>query len=429
MTGRAAPRAIATSIAACLILATQAMGSTIDIEPNPITPGQAVVYRAVPGEVNQFFVLGQSADLVVVQDGFGAVAITPTPPCAADASFPADPRFAQCPAAGVTGIAAFLGDGADLGGGAMGGTTPTLLDGEEDNDSLTGAWGDDLVLGGPGDDILLGEPGNDILDGGPGADDLRGENGLAGDTGFDMADYSDRVLPVTATLDGVRNDGEPGEGDLLEIDMDDVNGGFAGDTITGDAKENFLLGNDGNDTLDGGGGSDILDGGNGDDTIVARDGLPDQINCGAGTDTVTADAVDSTVDCESVALPVVVVAPVPAAAPAPVLHPRDLTAPTLTLRRIAAPRLRTALRRGLTLRAACSEACTLRGVALFRGRVVARGTGSGAAGVTRAVTLRFTRSATRTLRRLRTARLTLRLTATDPSANRRTVTRSLTLRR
>jgi len=317
-------------IAGSLVAATPAAASTIGIEPNPILGGQAVVYRAAPGELNSFVPLSQVGDQLGFQDGFGAVSITPIAPCAAHASFPADPRFAQCPIANVTGIAAFLDDGADFAGQM--GSIPMLIDGGADNDALQGGFGDDVVLGGPGNDIVLGEPGDDILDGGPGADDLRGNTGGLPDTGFDLADYGDRVAPVTVTLDGQRNDGEAGEGDLLAADMDDVNGGSAGDTIVGDGNENFLFGNDGNDVLNGGGGPDVVDAGNGDDTILARDGAADQILCGAGNDTVIADPTDSVVGCESVALPVVAMPPV-AAPPVPVV-PRDTTAPALTIRRI-----------------------------------------------------------------------------------------------
>src|SRR5262245_47478416 len=66
----------ALCVAACLFAATPAAASTIDIEANPILGGQAVVYRAAPGEVNNFFPLGQTGDQLGFQDGFGAVSIT-----------------------------------------------------------------------------------------------------------------------------------------------------------------------------------------------------------------------------------------------------------------------------------------------------------------------------------------------------------------
>jgi Ca2+-binding RTX toxin-like protein len=53
--------------------------------------------------------------------------------------------------------------------------------------------------------------------------------------------------------------------------------------------------------LTGGAGADSIDGGVGDDVILARDGAIDQIVCGAGSDSVTADPFDViAADCESI---------------------------------------------------------------------------------------------------------------------------------
>ena len=79
-------------------------------------------------------------------------------------------------------------------------------------------------------------------------------------------------------------------------------GGAGADTIVGDT---------GNDTLTGGPGEDTIEGEGGDDTIDAADGDHDEISCGDGTDTLSADAtvpgvVDgdrfntTTNDCENV---------------------------------------------------------------------------------------------------------------------------------
>jgi Ca2+-binding RTX toxin-like protein len=423
------------SAATLLVATAPAAASTIGLEPSPILGGDAAVYRAAPGETNQFVFLGQSGADLGFQDD---VAITPIPPCGPHPAFPADTRFAACPAATVTAIGAFLGDGADSSGGMN--PTPMFIDGEAGGDTLSGGVGDDLLLGGDGNDVMLGEPGNDVLDGGPGADDIRGNTGLPDDFGFDMADYGDRIAPVTVTLDGRRNDGEAGEQDLLALDIDDVNGGSANDTISGDEFANFLFGNDGDDVLDGGAGIDTLDGGNGNDTIMARDGAADRIACGAGVDTVTADPADAVVDCENVLLPAVppppppvvttLVTTAPAAPPAPApAVARDLQAPRLVIGRLAPLRLTSALRRGFVVPVTCSEACTLRVVALFGGRPVARAARSAGAGLTARVRLRFSSAGARALHRRSTARLTLRIAGRDASGNGRTVTRSFTLRR
>ena len=50
-----------------------------------------------------------------------------------------------------------------------------------------------------------------------------------------------------------------------------------------------------------GGAKEVIDAGAGDDGIFADDGVPDQITCGDGNDTVDADSVDSVAsDCENV---------------------------------------------------------------------------------------------------------------------------------
>jgi Ca2+-binding RTX toxin-like protein len=53
-----------------------------------------------------------------------------------------------------------------------------------------------------------------------------------------------------------------------------------------------IKGKKGNDKITGLAGQDCLSGGKGDDKIKARDGESDRINCGAGKDSVKADALD-----------------------------------------------------------------------------------------------------------------------------------------
>lgn len=95
-----------------------------------------------------------------------------------------------------------------------------------------------------------------------------------------------------------------------------LNDSFTGNEGNGDSA----TGGAGHDTFNGvasavgGVGSDVLSGGDGNDTINARDEVADQIDCGAGTDTVVADLLDVIVNCETVDRP----APTPpAVAPAP----------------------------------------------------------------------------------------------------------------
>jgi hypothetical protein len=64
-----------------------------------------------------------------------------------------------------------------------------------------------------------------------------------------------------------------------------------------------LVGGAHGDVLVGGPRADSLAGGAGEDTILARDGVADTVDCGAGADTVVADAVDVLSGCETVQLP------------------------------------------------------------------------------------------------------------------------------
>ena len=92
------------------------------------------------------------------------------------------------------------------------------------------------------------------------------------------------------------------------------------DTLDGRSGSDNLIGKGGRDVLIGGGGEDSLhgDGGRdsfnmrdgkplaakGRDRIYARDGHPDEINCGAGRDLAVVDEVeDGVYDCEVVKEP------------------------------------------------------------------------------------------------------------------------------
>ncbi len=213
------------------------------------------------------------------------------------------------------------------------------------------------IHGGAGTDTLVGGAENDTFVGGSGADFM------SGGTGSNAADYSQEVQgPVTVSLDGVANDGITGEGDNVQPDIatvkgtpfadalygsngpdnlqgfkgdDQLNGGggadvlvggpgndvlqgkLGNDTLIGGAGNDYLGGNPGNDVLTGGAGNDILSdfngvdtfsGGTGDDTIDSSEflwGLPrdnDPVNCGAGSDTVSADTTDTLTGCETVTL-------------------------------------------------------------------------------------------------------------------------------
>lgn len=169
-------------------------------------------------------------------------------------------------------------------------TAATLL-GTPGNDVINGTPGDDTIFGLGGNDVINGGAGNDDIDGGGGADDIHGGPGI------DAVLYGDRTGPVRVTLDNVTNDGQ-GADDNVHSDVEQIYGGMAGDQLIGDAQANLIDGGPGSDTIDGGGGADRLYGGPGNDTINSFDGTADVVNCGPGTDVVTADRDDVVIGCE-----------------------------------------------------------------------------------------------------------------------------------
>jgi Ca2+-binding RTX toxin-like protein len=146
------------------------------------------------------------------------------------------------------------------------------------------------VTGGSGNDVLVGDLFRNVLSGGPGNDSIAGlgqDDVLAGGPGRDILDagqgtdtvtYVDHAGPVTASLDGIANDGQAGEGDNV-LNAENIIGGSGNDTLTGNAGPNILRGLAGNDRLFGLAGNDTLIGSEGTDTAAG----------GTGTDTCQAE--------------------------------------------------------------------------------------------------------------------------------------------
>jgi Ca2+-binding RTX toxin-like protein len=163
---------------------------------------------------------------------------------------------------------------------AEAGVTVVRVDGNGGNDRINSAM--DLPVsfwGGPGDDELSGGDGNDTLRGGPDDDTLRGG------AGRDGVSYYGETLDVRADLDGVRDDGPLGQGDLIGTDVEDLFGGEGDDTLQGSSADNYLYGNGGNDHIRGFGGEDTIYGAGGDDRVEGDDDT-DQVHGGDGTDWV-----------------------------------------------------------------------------------------------------------------------------------------------
>jgi Ca2+-binding RTX toxin-like protein len=129
------------------------------------------------------------------------------------------------------------------------------------------------------------------LDGGNGADTFlqvanKAADQITGGAGIDVLDYSGRTARVTVTLGtGSADDGESGEKDDVDADVENIIGGAGNDVldatvsnaithvITGNAGDDTLRGSDLVDTLNGGGGDDVLTGGLGNDTLIGGPGF------------------------------------------------------------------------------------------------------------------------------------------------------------
>jgi Ca2+-binding RTX toxin-like protein len=174
-----------------------------------------------------------------------------------------------------------------------------VLHGDGDTDLLDGGDGNDQLFGDAGDDHLKGHAGNDLLDGGTGAD--RFDGGAGAD--FDTVTYESRTAPISATFDSPTpffggNDGEAGEGDDIENNVECVRGGSAGDTIvstTSDTVARSFYGNGGADRITGGNGNDIVYGGIGDDVIDGGDGN-DKLYGDLGADNIRGGRGDDLLD-------------------------------------------------------------------------------------------------------------------------------------
>jgi Ca2+-binding RTX toxin-like protein len=357
------------TLAAALLVPAAAQAGTLSYE------GDTLVYRADAGvRDSPSLDKGDQGELLFYEDNLKLAA-----GCTQD-----DPSYAaHCPMPAK--IRLELGDGDDSNGfgssfpqnvqvdiyGGDGkdviqtyGSNGTLLDGGAGNDTLKGWDTNETLLGGPGDDEINGSGGADHIEGGDGNDSIAPDtyhdpasDYVDGGPGMDVVDdwtipSDDYNPPISVSMDGVANDGRPGEADnvvnveKIESHVSGTLAGGPGDDIFTvyanlDEGNSALIGNAGNDrltagdyqdTLDGGPGNDVLIGGLGNDTITggpgqdtingdatastcglysckipfgndtinARDGEVDTIDCGVGQDTAVVDPVDVVSSCETV---------------------------------------------------------------------------------------------------------------------------------
>lgn len=150
-----------------------------------------------------------------------------------------------------------------------------VLIGNADNNMMVGDAGNDSLTGGKGDDTLWGSVGADTVDGGDGDDYLVGGAGddvVRGGAGWDWSSYEDATAGVTVDLNKTATQDTGGAGKDTLSGIEHLYGTKFNDTLTGDAKDNYLWGADGDDKLYGGAGNDHLSGGAGNNIISGGDG-------------------------------------------------------------------------------------------------------------------------------------------------------------
>jgi len=163
-----------------------------------------------------------------------------------------------------------------------GGGSDTLI-GDQDDNELVGGGRGDFLIGNEGRDRFFGGDGDDTLSEGAGAAAIDGLDAdrYEGDAGTDTVNFTGAALGVSIDLDGAADDGRPSEGDEVRPDVEKINGGNGGDTLTGDDNPNTIIGNGGADDIDGAGGNDVLRGSSG---VDALDGGPQTDDCDVGVD-------------------------------------------------------------------------------------------------------------------------------------------------
>ncbi|HEY4013484.1 MAG TPA: calcium-binding protein [Polyangiaceae bacterium] len=162
-----------------------------------------------------------------------------------------------------------------------------------------------------GTSTINGLTGNDTLNEGADADNAARET-FHGGAGVDAVDYSARSAPLTVTMDDHTASGDPAvtEGDVIDIDVENLYGGTGADTLTGNALDNDIEGNNGGDTLAGLGGNDTLVGntaaGGSDTASIHGNDVGDTAEPGAFNICVNAGAsnaqVSTVANCQVLAL-------------------------------------------------------------------------------------------------------------------------------
>lgn len=281
-------RVVMAAVGAAALVPAAAGAATVGVETGP--PSNTLRFSALPGETNtvtlgavqigqpnMYSVTDATAPLVAGEGCTGGGPAGSTATCTVPASTPVCPVRGCVPGIG-TGMDIDLGDGDD----SLDSTAIPVRDGGTGSFTVTerGGAGADVITDGPaigffhpgvgsdrvstGDNAAIVYAGTEMPDGADVYDLSSGQGGVI--------DYSAALYDLRLSLDGIANDGGPGEQDQI-IDADYVIGGGGDDTIIDPSGEGAALeGLAGDDELIGGTGSDDLYGGEGDDRLRGRGG-------------------------------------------------------------------------------------------------------------------------------------------------------------
>jgi hypothetical protein len=211
-----------------------------------------IIVRAAPGELNRITVRQIPTGILILDDG---------PPLTGRCGpSPSGGRF--CRGTLFDGVAVHLGDGDDR----IQQDVQGFADGGEGNDQITASAP-------PG--------GTFVFAGGPGADRLEALGETVG-----TVTYADHTEGVTVRLNGIADDGAPGEGDNVLGNVTGMVGGSGDDRLEAGPNGSLLLGGGGSDMLLGSPRPDGVRGGDGDDQLIAGDG-DDYLVGGGGADVLS----------------------------------------------------------------------------------------------------------------------------------------------
>jgi Ca2+-binding RTX toxin-like protein len=288
-----APRASASAalvLGALLLAPAAASAGTVDYSSLNI-----LQYTAAAGEANRL-TISVEANRMVFTEGTGiliqATAGAQTD-CDGEGTAVVKCKIDHAPATPVDAVGVSLADlddrvtaafpaGSKLGVSFNGGAGADELDAATSADSdLSGDAGADKLIAGRGRNQLIGGTENDEETAGPEGSFNTFENDsvpdgtdvLRGGAGIDIVSYQFRNGAISASADGVANDGEAGENDNITEAVEGIQTGEGDDTITASAVVGgSLSGYEGKDHLIGGPGDDLLLGGDGDDTLEGNAG-------------------------------------------------------------------------------------------------------------------------------------------------------------